>query len=181
MRSRTCTVPVPYQPYLPHGGNEGEAPRDSPRGASNDSAYLLRNGSPWVAEPRDMGPHKRGERPMHNEVIRRRANTWEEEALPQGAINELHPHKGEHTKNRDKYQHQRNADGDHALFSSFTADVPWHALQCNRVRGGSGKEAPWEGISSGLRCGGIKRKPRLGARGFHSSRLGVGPGGVLTQ
>jgi len=96
------------------------------------------------------------------------------------ALSELHPHKGEHTKNRDKYQHQRNADGDHALFSSFTSDVPWHALQCNRVGGGSGKEeAPWEGISSGLRCGGIKRKPRLGARGFHSCVLGSHLG--LTQ
>ena len=100
-------------------------------------------------------PSPRSNVPKNNEVIQCRANTAQEEALPQGAINELHPHKGEHTKNRDKYQHQRNADGDHALFSSFTSDVPWHALQCNRVRGGSGKEeAPWEGISSGLGCGG---------------------------
>jgi hypothetical protein len=47
-----------------------------------------------------------------------------------------------------------------------------------RGRGGSKEEAPWAGVSLVLRCGGIKRKPRLGARGFHWGVFGVGPGGV---
>jgi hypothetical protein len=56
------------------------------------------------------------------------------EALPQGAVNELHSYEREHTKNREKYQHQYNAGGDYALLSSFTSDVPWHAMQFNRAR-----------------------------------------------
>jgi len=44
------------------------------------------------------------------------------------------------------------------------------------------KKPPGRGFSLGAQVWGvINRKPRLGARGFHSSRLGVGPGGVLTQ
>ena len=49
-----------------------------------------------------------------------------EEALPHGVGNELHPYEREHTKNRDKYQHQHNAEGDYALLSSFASDVPRH-------------------------------------------------------
>ena len=112
-----------------------------------------------------MGPHKHGNSPVHKEVIQRRANTGQEEALPQGAVNELHPHEGEHTKNRDKYQHQRNADGDHPLLSSFASDVPRHAVQCNRARGGSGKEeAPREGVSPGL--SGLPDKAEAPLRGL---------------
>ena len=57
-----------------------------------------------------------------------------EEALPHGVGNELHPYEREHTKDRDKYQHQHNAERDYALLSSFASDVPRHALQCNRAR-----------------------------------------------
>jgi hypothetical protein len=52
-------------------------------------------------------------------------------SLSQGAVNELHPDEGEHTEDRDQYQHQDNAKGNYTLFSSFTSDVPRHALQCN--------------------------------------------------
>jgi hypothetical protein len=56
------------------------------------------------------------------------------QSLVQGAVNELHPYEREHTKDRDKYQHQHNAERDYALLSSFASDVPRHALQCNRAR-----------------------------------------------
>jgi hypothetical protein len=55
-------------------------------------------------------------------------------SLPQGAVKELHTHEGEHTKNRDDHQHQHNAEGDFAFFSSFTSDVPRHGLQCTGNR-----------------------------------------------
>jgi hypothetical protein len=60
--------------------------------------------------------------------------TGQEEALPQGVLNELHAEERERKKNRDDRQHQHDAEGDCALFSSFTSDVPRHAVQCNRAR-----------------------------------------------
>ena len=48
-------------------------------------------------------------------------------SLPQGAVKELHTHEGEYTKNRDDHQHQHNAEGYYAFFSSLTSDVPRHA------------------------------------------------------
>jgi hypothetical protein len=55
-------------------------------------------------------------------------------SLPQGAVKELRPDEGEHTKDREHYQRRDNAKGDHTLFRSFASDVPRHALQCNRAR-----------------------------------------------
>ena len=80
------------------------------------------------------GATRTGHSPVHNEVIRRRANTGQEEALPHGVGNELRPNEGEHTKDREDHQHQHNAEGDYAFFRGFTSDVPRHALQCNGAR-----------------------------------------------
>ena len=60
------------------------------------------------------------------------------ESLLQGAVNALHPYEPKHTKNRDKYPHQYNAERDNASIGSFAFDVRRHALQCNGARGEMG-------------------------------------------
>ena len=47
--------------------------------------------------------------------------------LMQGAVEELQPEEREHKKDRDHCQRQHNAEGDYALLSSFSSDVPSHA------------------------------------------------------
>ena len=46
----------------------------------------------------------------------------------QGAVKELQPEERERTKNRDKQQHQHNAEDDYALLRSFSSVVPRHDL-----------------------------------------------------
>ena len=48
-------------------------------------------------------------------------------SLPQGVLNELHAEEREHRKDRDEHQHEHNVEGDYALLSSFTSNVPRHA------------------------------------------------------
>ena len=55
--------------------------------------------------------HPRLRRPNPNAVS-------QEEALPQGAVKELHPYEREHKKYRDDHQYQHNAERDYALLAA---------------------------------------------------------------
>ena len=63
-------------------------------------------------------------------------------SLPQGVLNELHAEEREHGEDCEEHQYEHNAEGDYALLSSFTSDVPRHARQCKRAR----ENGPDEGI-----------------------------------
>ena len=65
-------------------------------------------------------------------------------SLPQGVLNELPAEEREHREDRDEHQHEHNAEGDYALLSSFTSDVPRHARQCRRARGNGPAWGEWE-------------------------------------
>ena len=65
-------------------------------------------------------------------------------SLPQGVLNELHAEEREHREDHDEHQHEHNAEGDYALLSSFTSDVPRHARQCRRARENGPAWGEWE-------------------------------------
>ena len=68
-------------------------------------------------------------------------------SLPQGVLNELHAEEREHREDHDEHQHEHNAEGDYALLSSFTSDVPRHARQCRRARGNGPAWGEWEHVA----------------------------------